>query len=76
MIILWLDLIYISSGTLKGFDQTINLVLEDAHERIFSHTQGVEQVPLGLYLIRGDNVSVPSLILSYHLYVYLITFFY
>ncbi|KAL5267634.1 hypothetical protein ACHWQZ_G004618 [Mnemiopsis leidyi] len=47
-------------GTLKGFDQTINLVLEDAHERIFSHTQGVEQVPLGLYLIRGDNVACDS----------------
>lgn len=47
---------FLCTGTLKGFDQTINLVLEDAHERIFSHTQGVEQVPLGLYLIRGDNV--------------------
>lgn len=31
-------------GTLKGFDQTINLILDDTHERVFSSTQGVEQV--------------------------------
>ncbi|KAL5014193.1 hypothetical protein ScPMuIL_008463 [Solemya velum] len=45
-------------GTLKGFDQTINLVLDESHERVYSSTQGVEQVVLGLYLIRGDNVAV------------------
>ncbi|CAI4223492.1 unnamed protein product [Auanema sp. JU1783] len=45
-------------GVLKGFDQLINLVLEDAHERSYSETQGVEQIPLGLYIIRGDNVAV------------------
>eukprot|EP00116_Pleurobrachia_bachei_P016951 sb/3477213/ len=44
------------SGTLKGFDQTVNLILDDAHERVFSGNQGVEEVPLGLYLVRGDNV--------------------
>lgn len=31
-------------GTLKGFDQTINVILDDTHERVFSVTQGVEQV--------------------------------
>ena len=31
-------------GTLKGFDQTINIILEDTHERVFSPTAGVEQV--------------------------------
>ena len=31
-------------GTLKGFDQTINIILDDTHERVFSTTQGVEQV--------------------------------
>lgn len=45
-------------GTLKGFDQTINLILDESHERVFSTTQGVEQVILGLYIIRGDNVYV------------------
>lgn len=43
-------------GTLKGFDQTINLILHDAHERVYSPDAGVELVPLGLYVIRGDNV--------------------
>ena len=31
-------------GTLKGFDQTINIILEDTHERVFSAGAGVEQV--------------------------------
>ncbi|TMS38786.1 hypothetical protein L596_005431 [Steinernema carpocapsae] len=45
-------------GTMKGFDQTINIILEDSHERIYSEEEGIQQVPLGLYLIRGDNVAV------------------
>ncbi|XP_014278799.1 U6 snRNA-associated Sm-like protein LSm8 [Halyomorpha halys] len=45
-------------GTLKGFDQTINLILDDSHERVYSTTQGVEQVVLGLHIIRGDNVAI------------------
>ncbi|MCP9265374.1 Sm-like protein LSM8 [Dirofilaria immitis] len=48
-------------GLMKGFDQTINLVLEDSHERVFSEDAGVEQIPLGLYIVRGDNV-VPRLL--------------
>ena len=48
-------LLYIQ-GTLKGFDQTINLILDESHERVYSTSQGVEQVILGLYIIRGDNV--------------------
>ncbi|XP_064473349.1 U6 snRNA-associated Sm-like protein LSm8 [Ornithodoros turicata] len=45
-------------GTLKGFDQTINLILDESHERVYSSNHGVEQVVLGLYIIRGDNVVV------------------
>ncbi|XP_041377157.1 U6 snRNA-associated Sm-like protein LSm8 [Gigantopelta aegis] len=45
-------------GTLKGFDQTINLILDESHERVFSLTQGMEQVVLGLYIVRGDNVAI------------------
>jgi len=44
-------------GTLKGFDQTINIILEESFERVYSMT-GVEQVLLGLYIIRGDNIAV------------------
>ncbi|XP_054976281.1 U6 snRNA-associated Sm-like protein LSm8 [Sorex araneus] len=46
------------AGTLKGFDQTINLILHESRERVFSSSQGVEQVVLGLYTVRGDNVAV------------------
>lgn len=45
-------------GTLKGFDQTINLILDETHERVYSSTQGVEQVVLGLHIVRGDNICV------------------
>jgi U6 snRNA-associated Sm-like protein LSm8 len=45
-------------GTLKGFDQVINIILEDTHERVFSTTSGVEQVVLGLHIVRGDNIAV------------------
>ncbi|VDO95706.1 unnamed protein product [Soboliphyme baturini] len=43
-------------GVMKGFDQTVNVILEDSCERIFNSQQGIEQVPLGLYIIRGENV--------------------
>ena len=45
-------------GTLKGFDQTTNLILANAKERVFSKESGVEEISLGLYLIRGDSISV------------------
>ena len=45
-------------GTLKGFDNAINLILEDTHERVYSTNAGVEQVVLGLHLVRGDNIAV------------------
>lgn len=45
-------------GTLKGFDQTINLILDETHERVYNAGQGVEQVVLGLHIVRGDNICV------------------
>lgn len=45
-------------GTLKGFDQTINVILDESHERVFSTTNGIEQVVLGLHIIRGDNIAI------------------
>lgn len=44
-------------GLLKGFDQTVNLILDMAHERIYSPDAPVEQVPRGLCIIRGDNIA-------------------
>jgi U6 snRNA-associated Sm-like protein LSm8 len=43
-------------GHLKGYDQAVNIILERSHERVFSEDSGVEQNPLGLYIIRGDNM--------------------
>ena len=43
-------------GVLKGLDQKLNVVLEDCKERVFSTDEGIEEVPLGLYIVRGDNV--------------------
>ncbi|KAF7626087.1 U6 snRNA-associated Sm-like protein LSm8 [Meloidogyne graminicola] len=45
-------------GLMRGFDQTVNIVLEDSHERVYSLDTGVAQIPLGLYIVRGDNVAV------------------
>ena len=45
-------------GILKGFDQSTNVVLEDSNERVFSSETGVEQVALGLYIVRGDNIAL------------------
>ncbi|CBZ53686.1 U6 snRNA-associated protein LSm8-like protein,related [Neospora caninum Liverpool] len=45
-------------GTLKGFDQSTNLILDKCEERIYSLDAAVEQIALGLYLIRGDNIAV------------------
>jgi len=45
-------------GMLRGFDQATNIILEKSHERIFSQEQGVVQNVLGLYMIRGDNISI------------------
>lgn len=47
---------------LEGFDQTLNLILSQSHERVFSLDEPVSVVQLGLYVIRGDNVAVVGLI--------------
>ena len=45
-------------GRYRGSDKYLNIVLSDAHERIYSLTSGVEQEPRGLYVIKGDNVAM------------------
>ena len=45
-------------GVLKGCDRATNLIISNAHERIYSKNNGVVKKELGLYVIRGDNVSV------------------
>ncbi|KAF7360320.1 U6 snRNA-associated Sm-like protein LSm8 [Mycena venus] len=43
-------------GVMAGFDQKSNVVLSDSKERIYSMDVGVEEVPLGLYLVKGDMI--------------------
>jgi U6 snRNA-associated Sm-like protein LSm8 len=45
-------------GKLVGHDQVQNLIINDAEERVYSPEEAVELVPLGLYVIRGDNVAL------------------
>ncbi|KAK2196217.1 bifunctional LSM domain superfamily/U6 snRNA-associated Sm-like protein Lsm1-8/LSM domain [Babesia duncani] len=43
-------------GTLKGFDQLTNLVLYNCVERVYHVDSPMEELILGIYLLRGDNV--------------------
>ena len=45
-------------GTLSGCDATGSLIISGGIERIFSTDAGVEEVPLGLYIVRGDSVCI------------------
>lgn len=45
-----------SKGKLRGYDPRTNVILSDCVEREYSTDQGVEMIPLGLYMIKGDNV--------------------
>ncbi|EKX72824.1 U6 snRNA-associated Sm-like protein LSm8, putative [Theileria equi strain WA] len=43
-------------GVLKGFDQLTNLVLYNCIERVYHVDSPVEELELGIYVVRGDNV--------------------
>lgn len=45
---------------MAGFDQKSNVVLSDSKERVYSVEEGVEEIPLGLYLVKGDQMYVTS----------------
>lgn len=49
-------------GTLKGYDKQINLVLNQAEERVYSDKVPVEVVELGFLLLRGDNCAMVALV--------------
>lgn len=43
---------------MSGFDQTTNIILSSAEERVFKSGEMVEIEPLGLYLLRGENIAM------------------
>ncbi|KAI8972909.1 Sm-like ribonucleoprotein [Trametes punicea] len=43
-------------GVMAGYDQKSNVVLSDSKERVYSMDEGVEEIPLGLYLVKGDQI--------------------
>mmetsp|Transcript_20767 Transcript_20767/g.26820 ORF Transcript_20767/g.26820 Transcript_20767/m.26820 type:complete len:95 (+) Transcript_20767:126-410(+) len=45
-------------GTLLGHDQVQNLILNDAVECLYSADADMEEEPLGLFVVRGDNVCL------------------
>jgi U6 snRNA-associated Sm-like protein LSm8 len=47
-------------GNLKSFDQSMNLILSDCSEKIYSVDEGLKLHRLGLYMIRGDTVAIVS----------------
>jgi hypothetical protein len=47
-------------GVLAGYDQKSNVVLSESKERVYSLDEGVEEVPLGLYLVKGDMMYVAA----------------
>ncbi|KAH9904179.1 like-Sm domain-containing protein [Xylariomycetidae sp. FL2044] len=52
-------------GNLLSFDQTSNVVLGQTIERVIRPPDDPEpssEIPLGLYLVRGDNVCVVGLV--------------
>lgn len=48
-------------GKLRAVDHLANLVLENSTERIYSLDSEMEEVALGLYILRGENVYVMTL---------------
>ncbi|KAG7145480.1 U6 snRNA-associated Sm-like protein LSm8 like [Verticillium longisporum] len=52
-------------GNLVASDNNTNLALSDAHERVIQTPDSDEpsvEVPLGLYMVRGDNVCTIGLV--------------
>lgn len=45
-------------GSLKGYDQTTNLIISNCQERIITPDEPPEIIDLGLYLVRGLSVAV------------------
>ncbi|KAG0098837.1 N(alpha)-acetyltransferase 38, NatC auxiliary [Podila epicladia] len=36
----------------------MNVILTDTHERLFSSTEPMKSVPIGVYVIRGETIAI------------------
>ncbi|KAG0141738.1 hypothetical protein CROQUDRAFT_28883, partial [Cronartium quercuum f. sp. fusiforme G11] len=45
-------------GDLKGFDQTTNIIFSESIKWVYSADEPMEEVPLGLYIVRDDHMYV------------------
>ncbi|GJJ77964.1 U6 snRNA-associated Sm-like protein LSm8 [Entomortierella parvispora] len=45
-------------GQLTGYDQAANVILSQTHERIFSSSEGMKSVPIGVYVVRGETIAL------------------
>jgi U6 snRNA-associated Sm-like protein LSm8 len=48
------------TGILKSFDQSMNMIIKDCFEKIYSKEEGVKFINMGLYMLRGDNIMIVS----------------
>jgi len=48
------------TGVLKSFDQSMNMVISNCFEKVYSTDEAVNFIKMGLYMIRGDNVALIS----------------
>ncbi|ODQ67146.1 Sm-like ribonucleo protein [Nadsonia fulvescens var. elongata DSM 6958] len=49
-------------GILKGYDNSTNVILASAQERIITPNEETEHIDLGLYFLRGDAIAVCGLV--------------
>lgn len=47
-------------GVLVSFDNSMNILIKNCLEKIFSEKEGVKIEKMGLYMLRGDNVAIIS----------------
>lgn len=45
-------------GTLRGYDQATNVIVDGSVERIYREDAGAETIALGLYVVRGDTIAI------------------
>lgn len=47
-------------GVLEGYDSNGTIIMSSCVERLFSEDAPVEEVPLGVYVVRGDSMYVQN----------------